>query len=338
MSWEQHKRPDGSTLASSALERPASSTRDARLQLKAELAGLPHQEQLCRLRPPPPSGIARLDAPNTSRTATRARVEAGFPSGAAEAFAVSVSDGFPEASEGHPGFPAQLGQTDQESDWILPKLEIHPEKGDDGYVAKVEPTTSQDGNHTAIAAPAGKHEVAEYPLKVPLLEKLGREKTARMVKVYAHVEAETLHPKVVQGEQEHLDDLAYAYEISLKRAETVINEAAEQEFTGSSKKKAEKAAENFVLDQLPDAMQDEDDWSDVCLKLGKLSGDRDEAGWHHIEYASDKNNEEHTKRWKWIVPDDIDEGEWAVEVPYIDYSDIGSHDSDEVVSFDKLKG
>ncbi|MBA3394866.1 MAG: hypothetical protein H0T89_19625 [Deltaproteobacteria bacterium] len=168
--------------------------------------------------------------------------------------------------------------------FTYPDLKIDTaQQPDKSWDATIKTTTSTDAPTSAIATPAG-----VYPLggneqvfnptvnkKVPLKKQLGIRASAAA--------------QIVVAEQEHLDDITQAYNITLKAAEAAVNAQASKAFNAASKKAAQKLATDSVKAALdPKLTADPKKWRamlQTCANLTK-SG-RDASGWHTFDSFAD---------------------------------------------------
>jgi hypothetical protein len=96
------------------------------------------------------------------------------------------------------------------------------------------------------------------------------------------------------GEQEHCDDHAEAYKISLKEAEDLLTAHVYGKDFGPKNTKAE--AEQMVLDEIkgklthPQLGEDKTKWAATYRTLFRKTGDRDTKGWHSVTPDNRRTN------------------------------------------------
>jgi hypothetical protein len=194
---------------------------------------------------------------------------------------------------GTPGnFPVALGLTTPNYDGFeVPTLQIQvleekkPGAGfgswllddDMHWVARIMPTHARDATHPAIAMAAGTYdmkssiELEEKKKKVPYKEIL--ELTSGMAS------------KVAAAEQEHLDDLKLAYELTLKAGADAINAMGGQEFSAPAQTTAEWAAKDALKAKLHTRLTYMPEiWKSVLIQLISLSKtERDDKQVHTMK-------------------------------------------------------
>jgi hypothetical protein len=162
-----------------------------------------------------------------------------------------------------------LGYTDAATGFQAPDFEFNATQTGDNWTAKPTLTTAaKQGSADSFYAPAGTHKTGtqqggqEAYWKIsPAMSKLGK-----------------------KGEQEHCDDDAYAYRISLKEAETVIKKHLVGKTFGPKPTQAE--AEQLVLDKITAKLShaqlgnDKTQWADIYARLAAKTYTRDTNGWH----------------------------------------------------------
>ncbi len=198
----------------------------------------------------------------------------------------TVSDGVPA------GFPGVFGlATWSYGAFTYPDLKITARASEgieedgvpaDQFVAEVATTTSADAATSAIATPAG-----TYPLK----SKSTITYNSKPVQVDGEVVVDAAAAGQIRvAEQEHLDDVSYAYEITLKAAEAAVNAAAAYSLPRYAKSKAEaiKIAKDQVKDALdPKLGADPATWRAMLRTCAELSkSGRDRSGWHTFSAAA----------------------------------------------------
>jgi hypothetical protein len=212
----------------------------------------------------------------TPGAAPPAAGRAGSPNGGTWQQAGVVHFGRP------PHFPAAhvLGETAMPdvpgSDrYVYPELRIDTSRAADGSGrATVRPTQARDAVHPSFAFGPGGYRVG--PQEVQIGDRARTETfTAALI-----VDS-TISERARAAEQEHLDDMVVAYQLSLERAAAAVNAAAGQPFSGPTEADAEAAARTTVASQLPPRLGvTPAAWRDANLALARLSRRRDEQQTH----------------------------------------------------------
>jgi hypothetical protein len=165
-----------------------------------------------------------------------------------------------------------LGYTDAPTGYRAPDFEFNTTETGGNWTAKPTLTTpAKPGSAGSFYAAPGTHKTGTqqggkdvYWRISPAMSKLGR-----------------------KGEQEHCDDDAYAYKISLKEAETVIRKHLAGKTFGPKPTQAE--AEQLVLDKLHAKLThkelgtDKTQWGDIYARLSATTYTRDTNHWHDMD-------------------------------------------------------
>jgi hypothetical protein len=142
------------------------------------------------------------------------------------------------------------------------------------HYAIVRRTSSGDATHDSFYPAPGEH------LRPRMEQKIGG-------RTYLHywLISREIAEMIEQGEQEHLDDAARAYELTYKKIETEINALAAAKPFGpaATPDEAEKMAEAALKDRLPKELgTDPGNWVKVLDKLLVQTRQRDTEGWHSL--------------------------------------------------------
>jgi hypothetical protein len=240
--------------------------------------------------------------------------EAAAPEGGeAEMYGFS---GTPTASKPS-GFPRILGLTNLSTrGFTAPKLEIKTTQASGSWNAEVQQTTSAEGTSTAVAVPAGR-----YPTRRTLPYDYTNER-GRTIRYNFRVTVEVspeAHAQVVAAEQEHVDDVSEAYNITYKAVADAINGAVGQSFSGASKAAAIKQAKDSVNASLDPKLHNPSSWARMIQRCANMSRTaRDPTDWH--TFRTEPNGD-----------DDWDFDAKKVTAYVQDNPNIGVHPSSEVI-------
>ncbi|MEK7406888.1 MAG: hypothetical protein AAB225_17570 [Acidobacteriota bacterium] len=141
------------------------------------------------------------------------------------------------------------------------------------HYAVVQRTTSADATHECYYPAAGDH------LRPGMTQQIGGQTYNHYWRISDRVAA-----LIRQGEQEHLDDDARAYELTYKRIENAINELAGRRFgPASTPAAADRLAEAALVASLPSQLgADPANWVRVLDRLLSQTRTRDTNGWHAL--------------------------------------------------------
>jgi hypothetical protein len=176
------------------------------------------------------------------------------------------------------GFPGTLGLTTWNyGTWTYPDLKVDVAERAKGkakeWVGKIQATTVKDATHSAVAAPTGKHKYDT--VSVPVAGK------ATNFDVYLDITA-AYYGKIRDAEQEHLNDLLHAYNLSIKAAGDAVNSLTAAEYIGTSNADAETKAKAAVAGKLHASLgSDPANWRTQLRTLATMTiSGRDNLGWH----------------------------------------------------------
>jgi hypothetical protein len=141
------------------------------------------------------------------------------------------------------------------------------------WVTKIGATTVADATHSCVASPAGKHKYTTQSLKV------------KGVPTTFNVQLEITpgyHTKISDAEQEHLNDLLLAYNLSIKAAGDAVNSLVAAEYVAATQTDAETAAKAAVAGKLHASLTASPaTWRSQLIALcGMTISGRDGKGWH----------------------------------------------------------
>ena len=142
------------------------------------------------------------------------------------------------------------------------------------HFAAVRQTSSGDVTHDSFYPSAGEH------LRPRMEQKIGG-------RTYQHywLISKQIADLILQGEQEHLDDAARAYELTYKKIADEINSLAAGKPFGpaDSPAEADRLAEAALADKLPKQLgTDPANWVKVLDALLLQTKQRDTEGWHSM--------------------------------------------------------
>jgi hypothetical protein len=136
------------------------------------------------------------------------------------------------------------------------------------------------------------------------------------------------YSKIAQAEQEHLNDFAHAYQITLAEATAIVNVMAESDFYGDTELEARNSVMTAINERLhPKLHADFAEAAPLTWQLALsnliLGTTRDAQGWHSAKTV--------------VKPGGIDLAKKTI-THVIDFSgtQIGTHPSSEHVSLDNL--
>ncbi len=162
-----------------------------------------------------------------------------------------------------------LGYTDAPTGYQAPDFEFNTTETSGNWTAKPTLTTrARQGSAGSFYAAAGTQKTGPQLGGKDLYWRISPKMSKRGKK----------------GEQEHCDDDAYAYKISLKEAETVIKKHLVGKTFGPKPTQGE--AEQLVLDKFiaklthQEIGTDKTQWGDVYARLSAKTYTRDTNGWH----------------------------------------------------------
>ena len=139
------------------------------------------------------------------------------------------------------------------------------------HYAVVQRTTSGDATHESFYPTAGEH------VRPGMTQQIGG-------RTYTHywLISRQISDLLLQGEQEHLDDAARAYELTYKKIENEINALAGQRFgPANSPADADRLAQAALASRLPPQLgTDPANWVRVLDRLLLLTRERDTNRWH----------------------------------------------------------
>lgn len=141
------------------------------------------------------------------------------------------------------------------------------------HYAIVQRTTSGDATHESFYPTVGEH------VRPGMVQNIGG-------RVYRHywLISQKIADLIRQGEQEHLDDAARAYELTYKKIEDEINALAGQRFgPAGSPGDADSLAEEALARRLPPELgTDPANWVKVLDRLLTQTRTRDTKAWHAL--------------------------------------------------------
>lgn len=149
------------------------------------------------------------------------------------------------------------------------------------FSVKVKNTTSADAINPCIVPPVGDHKsVGSSPTET---------RSSVVYQRYIRLDA-TWRARVAASEQEHLDDLVRAYDLSLAAAATAVNSLGTKEYKAATADEAKQQAKTELAGPLHAKLTaDPATWRTVVMSLGQLSGsERDAQGTHSygVEFDS----------------------------------------------------
>lgn len=163
------------------------------------------------------------------------------------------------------------GYTDWPSGYKAPDFEFNTSKSGSDWTAKPTlKTAAFEGTSGSFFTSAGKHKTT--------FQESGKD-------VFWNFSA-AISTLVKQGEQEHCDDFAEAYKISLKEAEDVLNNHIVGKSFGPKASKTD--AQNLVLTEIGSKLthaglgNDKTKWASTYDTLFTKTLVRDNSGWHSI--------------------------------------------------------
>ena len=151
------------------------------------------------------------------------------------------------------------------------------EYGPPQMAVKIRPTTSTDAMNPCIVPGVGDIKWAgANPTESRTVAG-----TAVTLDKYIRLD-QAWHDRIAASEQEHLDDLVLAYQLSLAAAATAVNALAGQEFLGATIDQAKTRAKEALAGRLHAKLTaTAATWRTVVMSLGRLSGSqRDARGTH----------------------------------------------------------
>jgi hypothetical protein len=184
-------------------------------------------------------------------------------------------------------------------DWVE---EMTSDREASTFKAKISPTVAKDMTCDVKATPEGKHKGRGLKETITL--------AGATTPTTFDVELEVTgayHSKIVAAEQEHVDDLVMAYNLSIKAAADAVNSLVSQSFTGTSKADAEKKAKDAVGAKLnPKLGTDPANWRAVLMQLGNLTiTQRDQASTHTFGRVYDESKADLKNK---ILPETLNDG------------------------------
>jgi hypothetical protein len=186
-----------------------------------------------------------------------------------------------------PGFPGTLGLTTPpwsasggsyghpNLDFDVVNATVAPgAAGPSAFIAKIKPTTSTDATHPCVASPAGDHSIGTIAVPNGAAPAVTCNVVFQITTAFAN--------QIRDAEQEHLDDLLVAYQISLQAAATAVNALAGTTYIGATEPDARAKGQTAVAAKLPAKLTSNPaTWRTMVLDLGRLSGSlRDALGRH----------------------------------------------------------
>ena len=163
--------------------------------------------------------------------------------------------------------------------YVYPDLSLTVSRVGREWVARVGATRSVDAIHPSIALPVGRHLAGRDAIK----------DASGVVRHYDRFF--DISPRIANliraAEQEHLDDLELAYQLSLEAAATAVNAAARRTFRAPTGELAARFARAAVARQLHRRLGDTPaQWRAAVKDLGNLTGERDRLNWHEFRTRS----------------------------------------------------
>ena len=148
------------------------------------------------------------------------------------------------------------------------------------FIAKIKATTSGDATHPCVASPAGNHNIGTVNVPDGSGGNVPFDIIFQINAAFAN--------QIRDAEQEHLDDLLLAYQLSLEAAATAVNALAGTTYTGATDADARAAGRTAVAGRLHAKLTGNPaTWRTVVMSLGQLSGSqRDALGYH--SFGADK--------------------------------------------------
>jgi hypothetical protein len=141
------------------------------------------------------------------------------------------------------------------------------------HFSVVQRTTSQEASHDSFYPMAGEH------IRPGMVQTINKRQ-------FTHfwVISQSISDLIRQGEQEHLDDAARAYELTYKKVENEINALAGQQFGPASSPAAADALALAALEaRLPKELgTDPANWVRVLDRLLTQTQVRDTKNWHAL--------------------------------------------------------
>lgn len=226
-----------------------------------------------------------------------------------------------------PGFADTLGLTRPIGKFTLPTIDVTATEHDAEdwwdwstyWVANVAQTSSADGVHWSVATPPGTHVMGT--------EKFDIGGVPTDFTMLLEVDAGAFG-QIVAAEQEHLNDYALAYELTIAEGTAVVNQMAESDFFGDTEQAARDSVMEAINQRLHPKLRSEFPssaplvWNIACSTL-ILGTTRDANKWHSAKTVLKKGG--------------IDLASHTI-THVLDFSgtQIGSHPSSEQVSLDML--
>jgi len=178
------------------------------------------------------------------------------------------------------GFPRDYGKTTWDyGGFGYPELKIEATKQGKMWEAKIQGTSSKDNpNVDGIATPEGVYDLPETE-QLP-----GPDGKKHTLKVRYAVSAANA-AQIRAAEQEHINDVSRAYEITLKAAETAVNAKASVTFTAPTKAAAIAKAKKAVAEALPKKLgANPKTWKAMLVKCAKMTN----------QFRDNRPNDTHT--------------------------------------------
>ena len=173
------------------------------------------------------------------------------------------------------GGAGAAGYTDWPTGYKAPDFDFNSAKtGSDWFSKPTLKTAAFEGTSGSFYTDAGKHKTAN--------QEAGKD-------VYWNF-SPAISSLVKVGEQEHCDDYAEAYKISLKEADTIIRSKLDGQTFGPKASKAE--AEGLVLGEITANLthaglgNDKTKWAGIYNTLFTKTRTRDTSGWHTIKLGA----------------------------------------------------
>lgn len=155
--------------------------------------------------------------------------------------------------------------------------------GRNQHFATVQPTQTADVIHDSFYPGPGDH---EFPAVAPALAG-GASRYQSFYRI-----SPALSNLIRQGEQEHLDDLQRAYELTYSLIARVINQISQREFgPANTPNEADQLAEQTLARLLPAALGSHPiNWPRMLDRLLDMTETRDRQGWHSLSIGPPTRN------------------------------------------------
>ncbi len=186
------------------------------------------------------------------------------------------------------------------------------------FVAAVRPTAATDAVHPCVSSPAGDHDIGTQAVPVSDGKTTKMETYKKILRI-----SPSFASRIWAAEDEHLADLLYAYQISIEKAATEVNNLAKSgPWTGPTEADAKKQPTDKLAAALPAKLSaNAATWGAVVWSLVWLSAYRDQQGWH--SFGTTAGTVDHGKK------------EIVIELTN-GTTQVGTHSTPSVISYARL--